>query len=198
MKTVIKKIAFLAICSAFFFIGCEKDNASDPIYSKSQEISPIVQETENASKASSSSSSQPTIYTYSSNSSSVSKGDTNAESLFCCDVQWVGFTSLPFPPYSDGFTFNFNRYDANASDYRHRFTIFRNDVLYWTGTFSNEEDSECNSFTTSLVWPNGIGNCCGVFSATMAQEYRIGNTWYTCDADHGEFDYFPAGCGWCE
>ena len=194
-----KNKLILSVLSVFLFtfiFGCKQDNInSTPEISKDQIQS--VERDGGSSLISTQSSEGVTQYTFTSNSSLQGGGESNSQ--FCCNIDWVGYQNLPFPPYTAGFTFSFRRYEVpGANAYRIHYTVFRNDYLFWTGAFNDAGNVNCPTFNVALVWPNGLGNCCGVFSITASLQYRIGATWYTCDAAHGEMNYFPAGCGWCE
>lgn len=191
------KLIFSAL---FVFLGlyifsCKKDNNTQSSETSNHPVQSVERDG-GSSLVGSQTIGEVTEYMFTSDGSSGSSREGEA---FCCDVNWVGFQNLPFPPFTAGFTFNFNRYNVpGASAYRHRYTVYRNDVLFWTGSFNDQGATNCPNFNVALVWPNGLGNCCGVFSITMELQYRIGSTWFTCDADHGEMNYFPQGCGWCE
>ena len=185
MKIRLNLFAVLTVIS-FLLVSCMKENLSPQNVESNPEIETRTSDSDG-----------PTIHTYTSDSENDSS-DGDSESAFCCDVDWIGFTSPPFSSQA-GFTWRFNRYEVpTASEYRRNYIIFRNQVLFYSGTIADEEDSTCSSFFTSLIWPDGLGKCAGVFSATMALEYRVGDTWYTCDADHGEVNYFPINSHFCE
>ena len=188
-------LPILCVFLVTLMFGCKKDNTNATTETPQNQL----QSTERdggSSYLSQQTLNGATQYTFSSESSL--DGGREGEA-FCCDVEWVGFQNLPFPPFTAGFQFTFRRYNVpGANAYRTHYTVFRNDFLFWTGSFPDTGDANCPTINSSLVWPNGLGNCCGVFSITMSLQYRIGTTWYTCDSDHGEMNYFPPGCGWCE
>lgn len=192
MKTIFQKVALLAIFSAFLVVGCQKDNTTDPISSL-----------EDMTLTSSEKEGELTVLHFEGEGNPVESrsltddfapaGNEAEErgALFCCNVNWVGFNN-------NAFTWQTTRYSvSSANAYRNKYTIFRNDVLYFSGNVASSAIPSCPNSTTSLNLGN-LGNCCGVFSATLEQQYRVGNTWYTCDADQGEFSYFPQGCNFCE
>ncbi len=181
MTNKLFKFAALSVLTTLLLFSCTKENISTTESDFTQEIS--------KRGSNSGPSIQITDASYS--------PEGESKKLFCCDVEWSNFQNGPGA--SASLFWNFTRYNVpSANAYRHNFTIFRNDVLFFSGTFPSFADPECPDQLIQLHWPNGLGNCCGVFSATLSEEYRVGTTWYTCDADQGEFNYFPFGCGWCE
>ena len=159
MKNKLYQFAALVFFTTLLLASCTKENISTPESDFNQEISKRSGE------------SGPTIQiTAASSESSSPSGKSSA--LFCCDVEWVGFQNGPGTQAS--FRWNFNKYTVpSANAYRHNFTIFRNDILFYSGTFPTTGDSDCPAYNLQLIFPNGLGTCCGVYSATMADEYRV-------------------------
>jgi hypothetical protein len=197
MKKFVFCSSVIVVSFALFFVACHK-NEGNSVPANTPDSVVTATEDRGSDSGSTTSYSIPgggTIYVYPLSGGSAQLG--GAESQFCCDINWVGFQNLPFPPYYTAMTFSEKRFTIpGASQYRRRATCYRNDVLIFDVYFP-DWSGNCEDYGLGIVYPFPT-NCCGEIHISVTKEYRVGNTWYTCDAAHGEFGFYPAGCGWCE